>query len=108
MFHSSITFELHNCTNQISKMVTPVWSQLSQLLPARDADKDFWWNVTGSQLATMVAAAEYSVEKQYEALLFHYHWSVSLSILLSYQNRIAEIFTGRSPTWGQLPHHQAV
>ncbi|KAI1104954.1 dimethylallyl tryptophan synthase GliD1 [Jackrogersella minutella] len=54
---------------------TEAWVTLSRLLPARDADSDYWWGLTGSQLSFMLDAAGYPMEKQYEALLFHYHWA---------------------------------
>ncbi|KAI0401623.1 dimethylallyl tryptophan synthase GliD1 [Xylaria palmicola] len=54
---------------------TQAWRTLSQILPARDADSDYWWALTGYQLSFMLDAAGYSTEKQYEALLFHYHWA---------------------------------
>jgi hypothetical protein len=56
---------------------TQAWRSLSRLLPSRDSDSDYWWGLTGRQLAFMVDAAGYSMERQYEALLFHYHWAVS-------------------------------
>ncbi|RYP12516.1 hypothetical protein DL765_007278 [Monosporascus sp. GIB2] len=55
---------------------TPAWEIISQILPRRDADKDYWWNLTGLHLAIMVHEAGYSLAKQYEVLLFHYHWTV--------------------------------
>ena len=56
---------------------TRAWTVLSRLLPSRDADSDYWWATTGHQLACMVDAAGYSMERQLEALVFHYHWAVS-------------------------------
>ncbi|KAI1124398.1 dimethylallyl tryptophan synthase GliD1 [Nemania abortiva] len=53
-----------------------MWSSLSQWLPSRDSDSDYWWKLTGEHLAIMLEAAGYSVERQYNALLFHYHWIV--------------------------------
>lgn len=53
------------------------WKKLSKLLPSRDIDSDFWWNLTGKHLALLLDAAGYAIERQYEALLFHYHWAVS-------------------------------
>ncbi|KJZ75358.1 hypothetical protein HIM_05284 [Hirsutella minnesotensis 3608] len=50
-----------------------VWQALSALLPPRSPDCNYWWKLTGKQLAVLVDAAGYTVEKQYEALLFHYH-----------------------------------
>lgn len=55
---------------------TKAWTTLSQLLPTRDANSNFWWAVTGLQLSLMLDAAGYPIERQYEALLFHYHWAV--------------------------------
>ncbi|KFA53734.1 hypothetical protein S40293_01619 [Stachybotrys chartarum IBT 40293] len=59
-----------------SKRTTLAWQTLNQILPHRDADKDYWWGLTGLQLALMVHESGYSLAKQYEALLFHYHWTV--------------------------------
>lgn len=61
---------------------TQAWRALSQYLPARDTDSDYWWGLTGRHLAAIVEAAGYSIEKQYEALLFHYHWTVSRASVL--------------------------
>jgi len=47
-----------------------------QLLPSRNHDQDFWWKVTGRQLAVLLEAAGYPIERQYNTLLFHYHWAV--------------------------------
>ncbi|KAI1109050.1 dimethylallyl tryptophan synthase GliD1 [Nemania sp. NC0429] len=54
---------------------TQAWDTLSQILPSRDADKDYWWKLTGLQLAFMLDEAGYTLAEQYEALLFHYHWT---------------------------------
>lgn len=53
-----------------------VWKSLSQWLPPRDADKDFWWNLCGHNLAVMLEAGDYTLSKQYDALIFFYHWVV--------------------------------
>lgn len=53
------------------------WKALSQYLPTRNPDSDYWWRLTGRQLAAILEAAGYPIEKQYEALLFHYLWTVS-------------------------------
>ncbi|KAI9371575.1 tryptophan dimethylallyltransferase-domain-containing protein [Aspergillus egyptiacus] len=53
-----------------------VWETVFRRLPSRDADSDYWWQVTGPQMATMFEEAGYSKEKQYEYLLIHYHWTV--------------------------------
>lgn len=47
-----------------------------QLLPSRNHDQDFWWKVTGRQLAVLLEAAGYPIERQYNTLLFHYHWAI--------------------------------
>jgi len=58
-----------------------IWKSLSQVLPPfRDQDSEFWWRLTGKHLAALVEAAGYPVEQQYEALLFHYHWTVSSAV----------------------------
>ncbi|KAF9728935.1 hypothetical protein PMIN06_010359 [Paraphaeosphaeria minitans] len=56
---------------------TKSWQSLSLLLPQRNPDYDFWWGLTGPHLATMLENAGYSSEKQFEMLLFHFHWSVT-------------------------------
>ena len=56
---------------------TKAWKALSQCLPTLDPDSKYWWQLTGRHLATLVDAAGYPIEKQYEALLMHYHWTVS-------------------------------
>lgn len=66
-------------TDTVSKS-TQVWQALSQYLPTRDPDSDFWWQLTGRHLANLVEVAGYPIEKQYDALLFHYHWTVSCAL----------------------------
>jgi len=56
--------------------MTKAWKALEQCLPPRDSNSDTWWQITGRQLAAIMDAAGYTREKQYEALLFHYHWTV--------------------------------
>ena len=53
-----------------------LWHSVSKWLPSRDVDKDFWWNLCGHHLFTMLDAGGYTVEKQYEALMFFYHYVV--------------------------------
>ncbi|KAL3459594.1 aromatic prenyltransferase [Aspergillus heterothallicus] len=55
---------------------TKAWTRLSQWLPPRNTDLDYWWNLTGLHLAKMLEAAGYSSDEQLDALLFHYHWIV--------------------------------
>lgn len=53
------------------------WQSLVKTcLPPQDQDVEFWWQLTGYHLAKMIEAADYSIERQYEILLFHYHWIV--------------------------------
>ncbi|KAK3936140.1 tryptophan dimethylallyltransferase-domain-containing protein [Diplogelasinospora grovesii] len=40
---------------------TSVWKSLSQWLPSRNADCDYWWALTGEHLASMLDAAGYTV-----------------------------------------------
>ncbi|KAK2599078.1 hypothetical protein QQS21_005419 [Conoideocrella luteorostrata] len=61
---------------QRARQVIVAWKCLSQILPPRDADKAYWWKLTGWQLAVMLDETGYSLAEQYEALLFHYHWTV--------------------------------
>lgn len=56
---------------------TEAWSILTQYLPSRDPDTDFWWKYSGLHLALMLEEAGYPPEKQLEALVFFYHWGVS-------------------------------
>ena len=56
---------------------TEVWKSLSQWLPGRNPDDEFWWKLCGHHLATMLEAAGYSVQKQYDSLIFFYQWMVS-------------------------------
>ena len=56
---------------------TKAWTRLSQWLPPRTTDTDYWWKLTGLHLAKMLEAAGYSADEQLDALLFHYHWIVS-------------------------------
>ena len=54
-----------------------VFKTLSQWEPSRGLDHEYWWQTTGRRLAVMLKEAGYSVNRQYEVLLFHYHWIVS-------------------------------
>lgn len=53
-----------------------VYKALLACLPHRDVHTDRWWQLTGKHLATLLKAADYSLERQYAALLFHYHWTI--------------------------------
>ncbi|KAL9123288.1 MAG: hypothetical protein Q9187_000160 [Circinaria calcarea] len=53
--------------------LTSIWSMVSRWLPSRNADCDYWWQLTGPHLAVMLFEAGYSVHDQYEGMLFHYH-----------------------------------
>ncbi|KAE8356777.1 aromatic prenyltransferase [Aspergillus coremiiformis] len=56
--------------------LTEAWTALAPFLPPRDAHCDYWWRLTGLHLASLITAAGYPLEKQYQVLLFHYHWIV--------------------------------
>lgn len=56
--------------------MTEAWNTLAQCLRPGDTNSDAWWQLTGRHLAALVDAAGYPLEKQYEALLFHYHWTI--------------------------------
>ncbi|KAL9095873.1 MAG: hypothetical protein Q9165_001870 [Trypethelium subeluteriae] len=64
--------------SQVDTPPPKVWTSLVKrcLPPAESRDVDFWWKLTGYHLAVMIDAAGYSLDKQYEVLLFHYHWIV--------------------------------
>lgn len=49
---------------------------VSRWLPPRNADFNYWWQLTGPHLAMMLSEAGYSVHEQYKGLIFHYHWVV--------------------------------
>lgn len=66
-----------NGTAEDAKLGQQAWVALTQCLPPRDVDGNFWWQITGRQLAALAEAAGYTMEKQYEMLLTHYHWMVS-------------------------------
>lgn len=55
---------------------TSIWSMVSRWLPRRNADCDYWWQLTGPHLATMLCEAEYSIHEQYEGMILHYHFVV--------------------------------
>lgn len=59
-----------------------VWESVSKWLPSVSPSRDYWWRLTGPHLATLVSMAGYTTEKQYEALLFYYHWIVSWLLCL--------------------------
>ena len=63
-------------SSQESPVQLRAWSTIQQYLPPRNADYDFWWQLTGRHLALLLEKAGYATERQYEALMFHYHWSV--------------------------------
>jgi len=60
-----------------SNNTTQAWKTLTQYLPSRDPDTDFWWKYSGLHLALLLEEADYPPEKQIEALVFFYHWGVS-------------------------------
>lgn len=97
-----------------------VWQSLKKCLPStKDENIDFWWHLTGYHLAVMVEAAGYSTEKQYEVLLFHYHWIVSkihASSDVEKRDSVKETcnsstntdgFYHRYPDWAQEHHAMA-
>lgn len=62
------------------KHTTEAWNALNnECLPSRGRNLDYWWQLTGFHLANMVEGAGYSVQKQYQALLFHYHCVVRIT-----------------------------
>ncbi|KAK8050739.1 hypothetical protein PG994_012469 [Apiospora phragmitis] len=61
---------------QKTKANGQAWERLSQCLPPRDADSEFWWQLHGRQLAVLLDAAGYTLERQLEVLVFHHQWVV--------------------------------
>ncbi|KAL2811620.1 tryptophan dimethylallyltransferase-domain-containing protein [Aspergillus granulosus] len=57
------------------KSSTGAWRALSRILPCRDSNSDAWWQLTGKQLAVLLDAAGYNIERQYQCLLYHYHYA---------------------------------
>jgi hypothetical protein len=70
-------FPFINMKSSIIKSTTKAWESLRPLLPSRGSDCDYWWNYTGLHLAHLLEAAGYSMDRQYQALLFHHHRVVS-------------------------------
>ncbi|KAI0904216.1 aromatic prenyltransferase [Ustulina deusta] len=75
-----------------------VWQSLGLCLAPKDYNVRFWWQLTGYHLAHMVDAAGYTIERQYEILLFHYHWII-------HQLGPAPGTDGR-PKWNSLMAHE--
>jgi len=74
---TSTAVEVASTPASSTKEPTKAWVAIFQWLPARTPDSDYWWRLTGPHLAAMVQQAGYPLEKQIEALIFHYNWSVS-------------------------------
>ncbi|KAI1288308.1 aromatic prenyltransferase [Xylaria venustula] len=75
-----------------------VWQSLGLCLAPQDYNVRFWWQLTGYHLAHMVESAGYTIERQYEILLFHYHWIVP-------RLGPAPSIDGR-PKWNSLMAHE--
>lgn len=76
----------------------PAWASLSPWMPSRTADMDYWWKLTGQHLATMLGAAGYTIEEQYKALLFHFHWIVGCPFIFGSYKMLIQSFSG--PVYG--------
>lgn len=76
---------------------TKVWESLRPLLPSRGSDCDYWWDLTGLHLAYLIDAAGYSIERQYEALLFHYHRVVGHTLSSASHSSVAKYGQGFVP-----------
>ena len=63
----------HDVSLLVGKQKAPVWQKINKWLSPRDAHQDFWWDVTGQHLATMLHEAGYPLSRQYECLMFHYY-----------------------------------
>lgn len=80
-------------TRSSAEPAPAVWLALKKWLPAQNDDLEYWWGLTGLHLAIMLEAAGYTTEKQYNALLFHYHWIVRLRSLVD-PNLLTAVHTG--------------
>ncbi|EED13315.1 cytochrome P450, putative [Talaromyces stipitatus ATCC 10500] len=58
-----------------SKLQLKAWKTLSKYLHGSNEDQEYWWKLTGRHVASLLEAAEYPLEKQYECLFFHYRWT---------------------------------
>ncbi|KZL75004.1 dimethylallyl tryptophan synthase 1 [Colletotrichum tofieldiae] len=59
--------------NPKPELTTSVFPSVSKWLPPRDEHSDYWWAMAGPHFATLLRNAGYSLQDQYEALLFVYH-----------------------------------
>ncbi|KAK1992231.1 aromatic prenyltransferase [Colletotrichum falcatum] len=50
-----------------------VLTSVSKWLPSRDEHSDYWWNMAGAHLSALLHNAGYTIQAQYETLLFFYH-----------------------------------
>jgi hypothetical protein len=74
-------------THAHSSPNTKAWRTLSQCLPTLDPNCNHWWQLTSRHLVALVDAIDYLIEKQYEALLMHYHWTIDRSLVEQYFQR---------------------
>ncbi|KAK8076003.1 hypothetical protein PG994_003275 [Apiospora phragmitis] len=63
-------------SNGSVKSYPEAWTKISQYLLPRNPEYNFWWQLTGRHLAVLLDAAGYPIERQYEALMFHYNWAI--------------------------------
>ncbi|KAL8672170.1 MAG: hypothetical protein Q9168_003369 [Polycauliona sp. 1 TL-2023] len=56
---------------------TEAWRVLHAYLRPQDDDARFWWEMTGPALAMMMHEAAYTMQDQFEGLLFHYRFVVT-------------------------------
>ncbi|KAF5232797.1 hypothetical protein FANTH_12808 [Fusarium anthophilum] len=50
----------------IGDQEAPVWQKINKWLPRRDAHQDFWWDVTGRHLVTMLHEAGYPLSRHWK------------------------------------------
>ncbi|KAL3443931.1 tryptophan dimethylallyltransferase-domain-containing protein [Aspergillus insuetus] len=72
---ASDPFPSHKRSASDGRSTTHVWKVLSRTLPSQDANSDAWWQLTGKHLAVLLNAAGYPVDRQFECLLYHYHYA---------------------------------
>lgn len=88
-----------------SRLQLQAWKALSKYLHGTNEDQEYWWKVTGRHVASLLEAAEYPLEKQFECLLFHYRWTVSLAFPSpeDWATNFINVFVMKDPLHGPCP-----
>ena len=62
-----------NVADSLKTKATSLWTMTTRWLPSRNADFDYWSQLTGRHMATLFSEAGYSLHELYEAMVFYYH-----------------------------------